>query len=106
MTEDASCAPSKFTSVCETCAQGVVTNFNGVRHDREEDDKDLLLFGSSSQARKGFVQCLCSIPGYNISRSIDLRKSFFCDMFAGALGQDVLAESFLASRHAAQCKDQ
>ena len=92
-------ASDHYTSVYETCAQGVTTNVNDVRQDRDEDDNDLLLFARLPCHAK-VSSSVCVQPQVTIfSRSIDSAKSF-----CGALGQDVLAERFPADRHALNAK--
>ena len=56
--------PVITTSVLDLWAKSVTMNDNGVRQDR--DEQKLAALRSSSQARKGFVQCLCSTPSFNI----------------------------------------
>ena len=88
-----------ITSVYETRAQGVTTIVNGVRQDRDEDDKDLLLFARLPRHAK-----VSSSVCVQTSEKV-FAKQQRETKFAGELEQDVLTESFLAGRHAAQCKD-
>ena len=64
-----------ISSVYETCAQGVTTNVNDVRQDRDEDDKDLLLFARLPKHAK-VSSNVCVRPSITFSRSVNVRRRF------------------------------
>ena len=95
--------PLIITSVLDLWAKSVTMNVNGVRQDRDGGDKNLLLF--ARLARPATVSSsVCVQPPVSIFQD-PLMKQQSEIILAGALSQDVPAESFLAGRHATQCKD-
>ena len=82
-------------------------NVNGVRQDRDEGDKDLLLFARLPRHAKISTRVRVQTPAAIFSRSCP-RKAFSKQqsetVFADALGQDVLAESILVRSPLLQAK--
>ena len=81
--------PVIITSVFDICAQGVTMNVNVVRQDREESDKDLLLFARLRRHAKISSSVRVKTQSTIFSRSCP-RKAFAKQqnetVFAGALG--------------------
>ena len=77
---------------------------NGVRQDRDEGDKDLLLFARLPRHAK-----ISSSVRVQTSATICPRKAFAKQqsetVFAGAFSYYVLAECIQVGRHVTQCKD-
>ena len=95
--------PLIITSVLDLWAKSVTMNVNGVRQDRDETAKTCcssLVFSGTQRFRP------VSVFKSPVSTFQDpLMKQQSEIILAGALSQDVPAESFLAGRHATQCKD-
>ena len=83
-------------------------NVNGLRQDRDEGDKDLLLFAHLPRYAKISSSVRVQTQATIFSRSCP-RKAFAKQqretVFAGALGKYILAECNQADRHVTQCKD-
>mmetsp|Transcript_63763 Transcript_63763/g.168800 ORF Transcript_63763/g.168800 Transcript_63763/m.168800 type:complete len:221 (-) Transcript_63763:584-1246(-) len=85
-------------------------NLDGVGQNRDEGDKNLLLFACFP----GYVEVSSRVrvqtPVAVFSRSVNASKRFLVEkqsqsVFYGALREHVLAESVLVGRNVAQCKD-
>ena len=78
-----------ITNVFDICAQGVTMNVNGVRQDRDESEKDLLLFANIPRHAKISSSVRVQTPATVFSRSCS-RKAFAKQqsetVCAGALG--------------------